>query len=66
MNYNKCVFAAHVAKNAVALKKKKSDTLGSYRKWSMCADCVCSAAGDCVFGMAMVRFCVKNAIGHVR
>ena len=32
---------------------------------SMCADCVCSVTAECVFVMAMVRFCVKNAIGHV-
>ena len=31
----------------------------------MCADCVCSVAGDCVLVMAIVRFDVKNAIGHV-
>ena len=31
----------------------------------MCADCVCSAAGDCVLVMAMVRFDTSNAIGHV-
>ena len=34
-------------------------------QWSMRADYVCSVAGDCVFVMAMVRFDVKNAIGHV-
>ena len=27
-------------------------------------NCVCSAAGDCVLVMAMVRFDVKNAIGR--
>ena len=31
----------------------------------MCADCVCSVAGDCVLMIAIVRFDVKNAIGHV-
>ena len=40
----------------------------------MCADCVCSVAGDCLFVMAMVDclfvmamvwFGVKNAIGRV-
>ena len=40
-------------------------TFGSDRKWSMCADCVCSVADDCEFVMAMVRYDVKNAIGHV-
>ena len=51
-------------KNAVALKNK-GETFGSYRKWFMCADCVCSVAGECVCVMAMVRFDMKNASVHV-
>ena len=39
--------------------------LMTYGQWSMCADCVCSTASGCVFVMAMVRFGVKRAIGHV-
>ena len=49
----------------MAMVRLHVKTFGSYRKWSMCDDCVRSVAGDCVFVMAMVRFDVKNAIGHV-
>ena len=37
---------------------------GGCAKWSMCAECVCSVAGDSVLVMAMVGFDVKNASGH--
>ena len=32
---------------------------------TMCAGCYCSVVDDCAFVMALVRFEVKNLVGHV-